>query len=291
MPLSSFPSVEEKLQSLKNLLNHIGPTLVAFSGGVDSSFLLAVAAEVMRDHVVALMTISASTPPEDAQQAVALAQTLNIRLLTIRHEELSIPQYAANPTNRCYFCKNSLYEICRQEADRLGLGTIADGVNTDDLKDYRPGLQAANEYKVVHPLVEAQFNKEDIRRGSKLLGLPTWKKPASPCLSSRVPYGTPITTTMLSQIAQGESFLHNTFGLSELRVRHHSRSVRIEIAREEIARIALPATLRMICKEMKRLGFAVVLLDLEGYRSGVFNEGVVSVTQKENNPPYGGNFL
>jgi uncharacterized protein len=277
MQLSSFLSVDEKLQSLKNLLRRTGPTLVAFSGGVDSSFLLVVAAEVMREHVVALMTISASTPPEDAQQAVTLAQALNVRLLTIQHDELSIPQYAANPVNRCYFCKNSLYEICRREADRLGLRTIADGVNTDDLKDYRPGLQAANEYKVVHPLVEAQFNKEDIRLGSKLLGLPTWKKPASPCLSSRVPYGTPITATMLSQIAQGESFLHR-FGLSELRVRHHGRSVRIEIVREEIARVSSPAALRVIREEMKRLGFASVLLDLEGYRSGVFNEGAVVVT-------------
>jgi uncharacterized protein len=290
MQLSSSPSIEEKLQNLKNLLRRTGPTLVAFSGGVDSSFLLVVAAEVMRDHLVALMTISVSTPPEDAQQAVTLAQALNVQLLTIQHDELSIPQYAANPVNRCYFCKNSLYEICRREAERLGLETIADGVNTDDLKDYRPGLQAATEYKVVHPLVEAQFSKEDIRRGSKLLGLPTWKKPASPCLSSRVPYGTPITATMLSQIAQGESILR-TFGLSELRVRHHGRSARIEITKEEIARVASPAALRVIREEMKRLGFALVLLDLEGYRSGVFNEGAVAVTQKKSNPPYGGNFL
>jgi uncharacterized protein len=285
MQLSSPPSVEAKLQSLRIRLSRLGPTLVAFSGGVDSSFVLAVAAEVMRDHVVALMTVSASTPPEDAQQAVTLAQALNVQLLTIPHDELAIPQYAANPVNRCYFCKNSLYEICRREAERLGLGTIADGVNTDDLKDYRPGLQAAAEYKVVHPLVEAQFSKEDIRQGSKLLGLPTWRKPASPCLSSRVPYGTPITATMLSQIAQGESVLR-AFGLSELRVRHHGRSVRIEITREEIARVASPAALRVIREEMKRLGFASVLLDLEGYRSGVFNEGAVEVIQKKNNPPY-----
>jgi uncharacterized protein len=285
MQFSSPLSVEEKLQSLRLLLSRLGPTLVAFSGGVDSSLVLAVAAEVMRDHVIALMTVSASTPPEDAQQAVTLAQALNVQLLTIPHDELAIPQYAANPVNRCYFCKNSLYEICRREAERLGLGTIVDGVNTDDLRDYRPGLQAAAEYKVVHPLVEAQFSKEDIRQGSKLLGLPTWRKPASPCLSSRVPYGTRITATMLSQIAQGESILR-AFGLSELRVRHHGRSVRIEITREEIARVASPAALRVIREEMKRLGFASVLLDLEGYRSGVFNEGAVEATQKKSTPPY-----
>jgi uncharacterized protein len=251
----------------------MGPTLVAFSGGVDSSFLLAVAAEVLRDQVVALMTLSPSTPPEDAQQATSLTQALSVRLLTIPHDELAIPEYAANPTNRCYFCKHSLYEICRREAQRLSLQSIADGVNADDLKDYRPGLHAATEYGISHPLVEAQFDKETIRQGSKLLGLPTWKKPASPCLSSRVPYGTPITAKMLSQIAQGESFLRS-LGIQELRVRHHGRSARIEIGREEFTKITSPETMQAIRKELREIGFASALLDLEGYKTGVFNEGL-----------------
>ena len=142
--------------------------LVAFSGGVDSSFLLAVAKEVLQKDVVALMTVSSSTPPEDYTQATTLAQTLNVELLTIPHDELAIPQYAANPINRCYFCKDSLYEICRREAGRLSLRTIADGVNLDDLQDYRPGIQAAKEYKIVHPLVEAGFTKAESSTGESI---------------------------------------------------------------------------------------------------------------------------
>jgi len=266
-------SVEEKLFRLKTRLKKMGPTLVAFSGGVDSSFLLAVAADVLHDQVVALMTISSSTPPEDAYQAHSLAQSLNVRLLTIQHDELAIPEYAANPINRCYFCKNSLYEICRREAHLLSIRSIADGVNTDDLKDYRPGLRAAEEYGIIHPLVEVQFNKEVIRQGSRLLGLTTWDKPASPCLSSRVPYGTPITAGMLAQISQGEYFLRS-LGFRELRVRHHGGRARIEIREEDLRKVSSPGMIQAISEKMKELGFGSVMLDLAGYRSGVFNEGL-----------------
>ena len=266
-------SVEEKLTRLKVFIKQMGPTLVAFSGGVDSSFLLAVAADVLRGQVTALMTLSSSTPPEDVYQANLLTHALNIRFLTIQHDELAIPEYAANPINRCYFCKNSLYEICRREADRLSLRSIVDGVNIDDLKDYRPGLRAAEEYGIIHPLVEVQFNKKEIRQGSRLLGLITWDKPASPCLSSRVPYGTPITARMLAQISRGESFLRS-LGLRELRVRHHGGSARIEIREEDLDKIASPRIIQTISEELKRLGFDSVMLDLAGYRSGVFNEGL-----------------
>lgn len=266
-------SVEEKIRRLKAIIEQMGPTLVAFSGGVDSSFLLAVAAEVLHDRVVALMTLSSSTPPEDRRQAVSLAESLHVRLLTIPHDELAIAEYAANPTNRCYFCKDSLYAICRREADRLSIRSIADGVNTDDLKDYRPGLQAAIEYGILHPLVEGQFSKADIRHASKLLGLPTWDRPASPCLSSRVPYGTAITAGMLAQIAQGESFLRS-LGLTELRVRHHGRSARIEIKSEDFPHVSSPNVLRTIREQMRALGFPAALLDMEGHRSGVFNAGL-----------------
>jgi len=266
-------SVEEKLTRLKVFIKQMGPTLVAFSGGVDSSFLLAVAAEVLRGQVIALMTLSSSTPPEDVYQANLLTHALNIRFLTIQHDELAIPEYAANPINRCYFCKNSLYEICRREADRLSIRSIVDGVNIDDLKDYRPGLRAAEEYGIIHPLVEVQFNKKEIRQGSRLLGLTTWDKPASPCLSSRVPYGTPITAGMLAQISRGESFLRS-LGLRELRVRHHGGSARIEIREEDLDKITSPRMIQTISEELKRLGFDSVMLDLAGYRSGVFNEGL-----------------
>lgn len=266
-------AVEEKMGRLKAILAQLGPTLVAFSGGVDSSFLLAMAAAVLHDQVVALITLSPATPPEDAQQATALAQSLPVRLLAIPHNELAIPAYAANPTNRCYFCKDSLYGICRREASRLALRSIADGVNTDDLKDYRPGLRAATEYGIVHPLVEAQFTKAEIRHASQLLGLPTWDRPASPCLSSRVPYGTPITAAMLAQIAQGEAFLRS-LGLKELRVRHHGGSARIEIATADFPKVLPPEVLRTIAARLRRLGFTAVRLDMAGYTSGVFNVGL-----------------
>ncbi|NOT57982.1 MAG: ATP-dependent sacrificial sulfur transferase LarE [Deltaproteobacteria bacterium] len=264
--------MEEKLHNLRTNLSRLGPTLVAFSGGVDSSFLLAVAAEVLRGEVIALMTVSSSTPPEDAEQARGLADALNVQLLVIPHDELAMPEYAANPTNRCYFCKNSLYDICQREARRLSLRSIVDGLNLDDLGDYRPGIQAATEYSVVHPLVEARFSKADIRACSKLLGLPTWEKPASPCLSSRVPYGTPITAKMLSQIAQAESFIRGQ-GFQELRVRHHGTTARIEIRKDELPHLSV-ATVEAMRRKLKESGFASSVLDLEGFRSGVFNEGL-----------------
>ena len=263
----------QKIDSLKAYLERLGPTLVAFSGGVDSSFLLAVASQVLRNDVIALMTVSPSTPPHDKQQAIELANRLNVKLLLIQHNELDISEYAANPVNRCYFCKSSLYEICRQEAKRLALDSIADGINLDDLTDYRPGLQSAKEYHVHHPLVEAGLTKADIRQASRRLGLSTWDKPASPCLSSRIPYGTQITATMLSHIAQAEAFLH-TLGITQVRVRYDGRSARIEIDSEALKTVASPAILQKIGTKLKALGIPLVTLDLEGYRSGVFNIGL-----------------
>lgn len=265
--------IEEKLHALRSFIQDQGPMLIAFSGGVDSSFLLAVAKEVLQKDVVALMTVSSATPQEDYTQATALAQTLNIELLTIPHDELAIPQYAANPINRCYFCKDSLYEICRREAARLVLRTIADGVNLDDLQDYRPGIQAAQEYRIVHPLVEAKFTKAEVRQASRFLGLPTWEKPASPCLSSRIPYGTHINATMLSQISHAEALIRS-LGFRDLRVRHHDTSARIELIPEDLQKVSSPSVISSFKEGLKQQGFATVLLDLEGYRSGVFNEGI-----------------
>lgn len=263
----------QKIDSLKAYLERMGPTLVAFSGGVDSSFLLAVASQVLRNDVIALMTVSPSTPPHDEQQAIELVKRLNVKLLRIRHNELEISEYAANPINRCYFCKSSLYEICQREAKRLALDSIADGINLDDLADYRPGLQSAKEYNVCHPLVEAGLTKADIRQASRLLGLSTWDKPASPCLSSRIPYGTHITTTMLSHIAQAEAFLY-TLGITQVRVRYDGKSARIEIGDEGLKKVASQESLQKIGAKLKSLGIPLVTLDLEGYRSGVFNIGL-----------------
>ena len=263
----------QKIDTLKAYLERMGPTLVAFSGGVDSSFLLTVASQVLRNDVIALMTVSPSTPPHDEQQAIELVKRLKVELLRIQHNELDISEYAANPINRCYFCKSSLYEICQREAKRLTLDSIADGINLDDLTDYRPGLQSAKEYNVRHPLVEAGLTKADIRQASRLLGLSTWDKPASPCLSSRIPYGTHITATMLSHIAQAEAFLY-TLGIAQVRVRYDGRSARIEIGSEALKRVASQESLQKIGAKLKSLGIPLVTLDLEGYRSGVFNIGL-----------------
>ncbi len=265
--------LSQKIGRLKVYLEGMGSTLVAFSGGVDSSFLLAVASQVLRNDVIALITVSPSTPPHDKRQAIALAKRLNINLQVIQHNELDISEYATNPINRCYFCKNSLYEICQREAKRLALGSIADGVNLDDLTDYRPGLQSAKEYNVHHPLVEAGLTKADIRQASRLLGLATWDKPASPCLSSRIPYGTPITETMLSHIAQAEAFLYS-LGLTQVRVRYDGKSARIEIDSGTLTNVASQETLQQIGAKIKSLGIPLVTLDLEGYKSGVFNTGL-----------------
>lgn len=270
-------SLQEKFRRLETQILKKAPLLVAFSGGVDSSFLLAVTAKVLQKKVIALMTISAATPPEDERQAVLLAEKLHVQLIKIQHDELSIPQYAANPKNRCYFCKDSLYSICLYEAQRRSLRYIADGVNIDDLADFRPGLQAAEERSIIHPLVDAGFTKLDIRQGSKFMGLSTWDRPASPCLSSRIPYGNTITAAMLSQIAQGESFLRS-LGFKEVRVRHHGKIARIEITKGDLQNIAFPARIRSIGRKLKELGFAQVLLDIEGYRTGVFNENSKSNT-------------
>jgi uncharacterized protein len=263
--------IQQKIQELETRLSKIDSLLIAFSGGIDSSFLLAVATSVVRKKTIALMTVSSSTPPEDEQHAITLAEKLNVALLKIQHDELAIPQYAANPKNRCYFCKDSLYAICKREAERLNLQVIADGINIDDLGDYRPGIQAATEYNIIHPLVEADFTKADIRRGSKFLGLSVWNKPASPCLSSRIPYGNAITKTMLSQIARGESALR-AIGFKEVRLRHHGKIARIEIAREELELLSIPEIVKTIGKTMKAIGFDFVGLDVQGYKRGIFNE-------------------
>jgi uncharacterized protein len=267
--------VDEKLAALRGSLRHMERALVAFSGGVDSSFLLRVAAEELGERVVALTTRSPTAPEDDEAIALALAEALGVRHLVIDANELEIPGYAENPVNRCYLCKGSLYDICRAEAATLGIAHIVDGVNLDDLGDYRPGLKAAEEQGVRHPLAEVGLTKTEIRALSRRLGLPTADKPSSPCLSSRFPYGTLITLDGLRKVAGAEQVLRR-LGFPECRVRNHDPVARIEVPPAELPRLIAPAMRAALVREMQALGFAYVTVDLQGFRSGSLNETLAS---------------
>jgi uncharacterized protein len=266
-------ALDSKLAHLRAVLAELPAALVAFSGGVDSSFLLRVAHDVLGERVTALTTVSPTNPEEDTATAVALARRLGVTHVVRASNELEIPGYAENPSNRCYFCKDRLYEICAGEARERGIGAILDGVNCDDLGDYRPGLRAASEHGVRHPLVEAGLSKAELRALSRTLGLATWDKPASPCLSSRFPYGTEITLARLQTVSRAEDVLR-ALGFREVRVRFHGEVARIEIGTEELARCTDPATRTAIVAGVRAAGFRHVTLDLEGFRSGSLNAGL-----------------
>lgn len=264
-------SIHDKHNALRRHLADMDSALVAFSGGVDSSFLLHVAADVLGSRCTALTTVSAVVPEQDETTARALAYTLGVRHLVVPTDELASPDYARNPVNRCYFCKDNLFRICRDTAERLGFRHILDGANLDDLRDHRPGLTAAAQAGVVHPLVDAALTKEDIRTLSRDLGLSTWDRPSSPCLSSRIPYGLPITPERLAQVAAGERFLREC-GFLEFRLRHHDRIARLEVPVAELPRLLAPELRTAIIQRLQQLGFAYVTVDLAGFRSGSLNE-------------------
>ncbi len=243
--------------------------LVAFSGGVDSSFLLRVAHDVLGSRCIALTTTSPTMPPDDLDAAKRLVAALGATHVLVDADELAIAGYAENPPNRCYFCKTNLYEVCAAEASRLDIGVVLDGVNVDDLHEHRPGLRAAEEHRVRHLLVEAGFTKAEVRAASRALGLATWDRPASPCLSSRFPYGTRITREGLAQVEAAERLLR-AHGFRELRVRHHESIARLEVPAAEMERLV--ALRDVVVPALRRLGFAYVTLDLQGFRSGSLNE-------------------
>jgi len=268
-------SLDSKLERLCAIFTSFDDVIVAFSGGVDSTFVLKVAQETIGDRVLALTTTSPTMPDQDRISALEMAQQIGARHLVIESNELEIPGYAQNPLNRCYLCKHNLFTVCETKARELGIKTIVDGLNLDDLHDYRPGIKAASEMSVRHPLVEAEMTKAEVRELSRTLGLPTWDRPASPCLSSRFPYGTTITEEGLRKVEQGEQLLH-ALGFKVARVRYHGDVARLEVDANEIARLLEPSTRGLVDAELKKIGFRFVTVDLKGFRSGSLNEGIAT---------------
>jgi uncharacterized protein len=271
--------VEQRLAELENIVAPYGSALVAFSGGVDSSLALAVAARVLpKERVLAVTSNNETFLPSELDLAEALARTLGVEHLVVNTRELDNPNYASNPTNRCYFCKNTLYSDLKALAQEKGYACVVDGANKDDEGDYRPGRKAAKELDVVSPLAVAGMGKAEVRELAKHLELPTWDKPALACLSSRFPYGQEITPEKLAQVARAEEYMRRR-GYGQVRVRHHGEIARLEIGPDELERAFRERD--EISTELKAAGFLYVALDLTGYESGSLNAALKQPGKKK----------
>lgn len=263
-------SLDAKEQRLRSILREIGSCVVAFSGGVDSALVLHVASQELGDRAVGITARSESLAEREYAGARDFAEAIAARHETIETRELHDPSYAANPVDRCYFCKRELYGRLAEIAREKGLAAIVDGYNRDDEGDWRPGRKAASEFAVRSPLYEADLRKADVRALAQRLGLSVWDKPALACLSSRFPYGTPITLELLRQVDRAEQVLQDA-GFRACRVRHHGEVARIEVPPDDVAAVADPARRAQIVAGIRAAGYRFVALDLGGYVSGGFN--------------------
>lgn len=262
------PSARNKLNKI---ISSYPKAVVAFSGGVDSTLLLRLCCDILgRRNVLAVTGVSQTYTHEERTAATRFARTLGVRHILLETDELAFREFAENPGNRCYYCKQELYRKIAGVALKKGFPAILDATNADDLTDYRPGRQAAEERGVISPFVLAGFTKKDIRDLSKKLALPSWDKPANPCLASRVPYGTRITEEVLKKIHAGEKFIRD-LGFPIVRLRHHDELARIEIPVEDFPRVLKRGTLQKIAVHLKSLGYLWIALDIEGYRTGSLN--------------------
>jgi uncharacterized protein len=268
-------ALQRKRERLAEILRDLGSVVVGFSGGVDSTFLLAMAREILGDRALGVTATSETYPERERREAEAFARSIGARHRVIVSEELEVPGFADNPKNRCYFCKKELFGKLREVADEEGLAHVLDGSNADDRGDYRPGRQAARELGVRSPLDDAELTKPDIRELSKAMGLPTWDKPAFACLSSRFPYGVRITKEKVTQVGRAEEGLRE-MGFRVLRVRHHGDVARIELGAEEFER-AVNGLRDQVVEVVKAAGYAYVALDLQGYRTGAMNEVLTDI--------------
>jgi pyridinium-3,5-biscarboxylic acid mononucleotide sulfurtransferase len=264
------PAAKER--ALSDALASLDSVIVAYSGGVDSAYLAYVASRTLGDRAVAVTADSPSYPERHRALAIRIARDFGLHHEIIQTRELDNPDYRANPSNRCYFCKHELYtHLSRIAAERRAV--VVDGNNADDRGDYRPGRQAAREFGVRSPLDEVDLTKDEIRELSRRAGLPTWDEPASACLSSRIPYHTEVTDEKLRTIERGEQAVR-ALGFRVFRVRHHGDLARVEIARDEMARALEPDIAAALVRELKAAGYKYVTLDLQGYRLGSLNEGL-----------------
>ena len=271
MVQTSDKTLLQKRSDLVNILEQMRSVIVAYSGGVDSAFLAAVANEALGRKALSVTAVSPSLAPSELDEATDLANRIGLNFMTIETNEIDRPDYQANNPDRCFFCKDELYTHLVRFAEEESFDSIVNGTNVDDLGDYRPGIEAAKQYGVRSPLVEAELTKDDIRALSRDMDLPNWDKPAQACLSSRIPYGTTVTVEALTKIAKAEQFLRSK-GFKQLRVRHHETIARIEIEPSDFSAITSEPLRSEINQEFKNIGYSYITLDLDGFRSGSLNE-------------------